>query len=533
MEQSAEDLQGLEEKLAALDSERAKLILQINTLRNASSSKAEALPLLLGRRSFHQPPVTPDEKIKLFLSFFRCRENIYPKRWENPKTGKSGYAPACGNEWVKPICQKPQIKCSDCKFQKFLPLDESAARAHLQEGKTIGTYAFNESDACIFLACDFDEADWCEDALAYQKTARELGIEVAIEQSRSGNGAHAWIFFEEPIPARIARSLGTLILAKCSERSTRLSLDSYDRLFPSQDYLPRGGFGNLIALPLQRVPRERGYSCFLDHDFQPYTNQWEYLSQIRKISLQEIKSVLDKWVPKTIQTKAHDGFDDLAWNTDLSILNKSTSDRIEYSLDGKTIEIELGSMISIPLESLSGKIVAKLRKSASFPNPEFYKLQRMRMQTYPHRRFIFSGELRPDQIILPRGVLDEVVKILSIAGADVIICDARIAKKKIKTEFRGELTEVQAQAVKACKSSDVGILVAPPGAGKTVIGCAMIAQRKVSTLVLVHRQELLNQWKKRIHEFLNVPVKEIGCPVRARSTQFGHEIKISSVSITG
>lgn len=527
---SEHGIKALEEKLALLDSDRAKLILELNTLRNAeaSNSPSKKLTPLLGRSSLQNTPVTPAEKIALFLKLFRCRNDVFPKRWENPKKNTQGYSPVCGNEWVKPICQKPKIKCSDCAHQKFLPLNENAVSSHLKGSGVIGTYAIREDDTCTFLACDFDESAWEQDVTAYQQTARELGIEVAIERSRSGNGAHAWIFFEEPIQARIARSLGTLILAKCSELNIRLSLDSYDRLFPSQDYLPKGGFGNLIALPLQKAAREKGNSCFLNDKLNPFENQWEYLAQVKCITPQEVKNVLDAWVPKVSQIKSREGFDDISWVTDQSILEKTTADRIDYSLEGKTIEIVFSAMISIPLEFLSGKIVPKLKKLASFPNPEFYKLQRMRMQTYPNARFIFSGEIRSDQIILPRGVLDDVVKLLTIAGASIIIRDERIAKRKVKVEFTGELTPVQKAAVKVWKSTDLGILVAPPGAGKTVIGCAMIAQRKVSTLVLVHRQELLEQWKKRMTEFLGIPAKEIGVFTGTKKKLTG-KIDIASV----
>ena len=506
------ELQQLEEKLSALDAERAKLILEINNLRNASISKPsqKKIPPFLGRPALSQPPADPAAKIQLFLKLFRCRQDVFPKRWENSKTGKQGYSPACTNEWVKPICQKPRIKCAECSHQAFPKLNEEAVATHLKTPVTIGTYAIREDDTCVFLACDFDEAAWKEDVLAYQQAAREIGIEVAIERSRSGNGAHAWIFFEEPIPARIARSLGTLILAKCAELNIRLSLDSYDRFFPSQDYLPKGGFGNLIALPLQKIPRERGNSCFLDEKLSPRQDQWDFLSRLRCLSLREVREVLDRNLPKIDLSSRKDSFDDISWITDQAILEKTTADRVEYTLDGSTIEVTFGSMLSVPLNGLPGKVVSKLKKTSSFPNPEFYKKQRMRLQTYPEPRFIFSGEMRPDEIILPRGVLDDVVKILTTAGAKVVIRDERIAKRKIKATFNGELTEVQHAALKGWKSHDLGILCAPPGTGKTVMGCAVIAQRKVSTLILVHRQHLMDQWKKQITKFLGIPAKEIG-----------------------
>jgi len=507
------ELEELEQELAELDSKRASLILKVNSLRNALACGEVARPLspLIRRPVLAASPATNAEKVALFVKLFRCRENMYPKRWENQKTGKSGYAPVCRNEWVKPICQKPSIKCGECRHQNFSPFEESTVEAHLKGAMTIGTYAIREDDTCTFLTCDFDGAGWKEDALAYRQAAREVGIDVSIERSRSGNGAHAWIFFEEPVPARLARSLGTLILAKCSELNVRLSLDSYDRLFPAQDYLPKGGFGNLIALPLQRVPREAGNSCFLDSELKPYGDQWAYLGQVRRISVRELREVLNRNLPaRTGGQQRKDGFDDISWITDQAILDKTMAEKIEYSIDGQNVEVTFGSMLSIPLIGLPGKIVAKLKKTASFPNPKFYEMQRMRMQTYPHRRFIFSGELRPEEILLPRGVLDEVVRILTIAGAKVVIRDERIARRRIKVSFQGELTEQQKAAVKAWKTADTGILMAPPGAGKTVMGCAVIAERKVSTLVLVHRQEILTQWKERITQFLGIPTKEIG-----------------------
>lgn len=288
------------------------------------------------------------------------------------------------------------------------------------------------------------------------------------------------------------------------------SLESYNRFFPTQDFLPRGGFGNLIALPLQKTPRDNGNSCFIDENFNVISDQWVYLSQVRRMLKYEVDLLLKEFLPKN-NFKRVDAFEDVAWATDNQILEK-TSVVLEHdtTLEDKNIEVIFGSMLSIEVEHLPTKVVARLKKTSSFANPEFYKKQRMRMQTYPHPRFIFSGELRPDHILLPRGVLDKVVKILQEAGANVVVRDERIAKKKVKIEFEGQLTPTQEKAVKKIKESDLGILMAPPGAGKTVMACKLIADRKVSTLILVHRQPLLEQWKERISSFLKIPVKEIG-----------------------
>jgi superfamily II DNA or RNA helicase len=507
-----ERLQELEAALSNLDSQRAKLIAEMSSLRRSlvSASQGKLLSSLIGRAASPTVPVSPEEKITLFLKLFRCREDVYPKRWENTKTNKQGYSPACDLEWIKPICQKPMVKCSECPHQKFPKLDHYAAESHLKGFQTIGSYAIREDDTCNFLACDFDGSTWKEDVLAYKQMARELSLDIAVEKSRSGNGAHAWLFFEELVPARLARSLGTLILARCSEFNQRLSLDSYDRFFPAQDYLPKGGFGNLIALPLQKASRDIGNTCFLNEDLTPIDDQWKFLSEMKVISRSELQELLQLHLPKVKVMQSDEAFDDISWSTDQAILDKTTMEKINYYLEGQTIEVSFGPMLSIPLDGLPGRVLAKLRKTASFPNPEFYKLQRMRMQTYPHSRFIFSGEIRSHEIMLPRGVLDEVTKILTLAGAKVIIRDERIGKRKIKVEFNASLTDIQNDALKVWKDNEIGILMAPPGAGKTVMACALIAERKVSTLILVHRAQLLDQWKERITEFLGIPPKEIG-----------------------
>ncbi len=503
-----EKIRAIENRLTALEKERLALLTELSKLRSQRDNTKQIIPL--GRSTLQKSPKTNDEKAELFLTLFRSRENIYPKRWENNKTGKSGYAPVCGNEWVNSVCLKPKIKCSDCNHQRFMPLNINSVSSHLKGLSTIGTYAIREDDTCTFLACDFDESSWQTDLIAYQETARSFGIDVAMERSRSGKGGHAWIFFAEPISARLARSLGTLIIAKCSERNVRLSLESYDRFFPTQDFLPKGGFGNLIALPLQKAPRESGNSCFINDSFEVIADQWNFLSAVRRLYKYEVDLLLKDYLPKST-TRHKDAFEDTAWLTDNEILDKTslTQDH-ESSLEDKDIEITFGPMLSIPIEDLPTKIIARLKKSASFANPEFYKLQRMRMQTYPNPRFIFSGEMRSEHLLLPRGILDKVIKTLQEAGATIVIRDERIGKKRIQMEFDGTLTAIQEKAVKKILESDLGILMAPPGAGKTVMACKLIAERKVSTLVLVHRQPLLDQWKERISTFLKIPQKEIG-----------------------
>ncbi|MDO8446568.1 MAG: DEAD/DEAH box helicase family protein [Deltaproteobacteria bacterium] len=500
----------IERRISDLEKEKSDLLSELSRLQSTTIPEKETP--LLGLPALTSAPATTSEKINLFLKLFRCRDDVYPKLWENRSKGTKGYSPVCAHEWVRGVCGKPKVKCSDCQGRSFLKLDAVAVETHLRGTATIGTYAISAGDSCVFLACDFDGDGWQEDVKSYRNAARSMGVDVAVERSRSGAGAHAWIFFQEPVPARLARLLGTVILSKCSEYRPSMSLESFDRFFPNQDYLPKGGFGNLIALPLQKQPREQGNTCFLDKDLNAIPDQWGCLAEARRLSLVELRSLVSGYLPSKPQSKAEEGFDDISWITDQNVLESSVDlkkDSIAGLLNGP-FELRLNSQLHIPLEGLPGKIVNRLRRTASFANPEFYRRQRMRMQTYPEPRFIFSGEMRPDEIILPRGTLDSVTKILREAGAQVVIRDERLSRKRIKTTFKGELTQEQAKSVNIMKPHECGVLVAPPGAGKTVMGCALISERKVSTLILVHRQQLLDQWKERLTEFLEMDKKEIG-----------------------
>jgi hypothetical protein len=228
----------------------------------------------------HRSP--PETKIALFRALFRGRADIYPRRFESRRTGKSGYQPACGNEWVRGICEKPRIKCTECPHQRFLPVTDEAIRWHLSgqddagEDFVMGIYPMLQDETCFVLAVDFDKEGWRDDTKAFGETCRRLNVPAALERSRSGNGAHVWIFFDGAIPATLARKLGSHILTETMERRPEIGLKSYDRFLPSQDTLPMGGFGNLIALPLQRRPRELGNSVFLDENFAPYADQWTF-----------------------------------------------------------------------------------------------------------------------------------------------------------------------------------------------------------------------------------------------------------------
>ena len=242
-------------------------------------------------------PVEParlsaEEKVSLFRRLFRGRTDAYPVRWESKTTGQSGYAPACANEWRAGVCEKPRIKCGDCANRLLIPLSDAVIYDHLAGEHTVGVYPLLEDDTCYFLAVDFDEAAWRDDARAFMQSCEELGVPAALEISRSGKGAHAWVFFASRVAARDARRLGTAIISHTCSRTRQLKLESYDRLFPNQDTMPKGGFGNLIALPLQKRPRGSGCSVFVDADLRPYPDQWAFLASVRPMAPHDIEPTI-------------------------------------------------------------------------------------------------------------------------------------------------------------------------------------------------------------------------------------------------
>ncbi len=452
------------------------------------------------------PALSPDEKISLFLTLFRCRCDVYPKLWENPKTGRKGYSPACRNEWVRGICEKPRVKCSECPHQNFPLLDESAARDHLTGKAVIGTYAIREDNTCVFLAADFDGVGWREDIRAYREAARTLGVETVVERSRSGNGGPAWIFFSEPVPALMARRLGTLIVAKASSLHPAMSLSSYDRFSPNQDTLPAGGFGNLIALPLQAKAREAENSVFLDDDFAPHPNQWDFLARIEKIDPESLGDLLDQALPEFREPDTPDGFA-LRYEDRVLDVIPATVTRGVFTSTGTAVH---HAQLGISTAGLPACLVAALKRLATLANPVFFEKQRLRFGTYNIPRFIFCGEMHPDRLVLPRGVIPAAAELFRKAGGKLEIEDKRPPERIHEFAFHGELTPDQRTAVDAMLSHEDGVLLAPPGAGKTVMGCAIIAARNVSTLILVHRKPLLEQWRSRLGQFLGLQKQEIG-----------------------
>lgn len=484
-------------RLREIDAE----LIELETRREELIRERESLLAKERRDEATAAPLSPDEKIALFLSLFRCRGDVFPRLWENPKTGKKGYSPVCRNDWVKGICEKGRVKCSECPHQAFPPLDEAVARDHLTGKAVIGTYAIRADNTCVFLAADFDGTGWKEDIRAYRDAARELGVEVAIERSRSGDGGHAWIFFDEPVPALLARRLGTLIVAKASALHPAISQASYDRFFPNQDTMPAGGFGNLIALPLQAKPREFGNSVFLDDELTPHRDQWTFLSGIARMGSECLEELLEHALPAETG-EIPPRFEDRVLDTIPAAVKKGDFKSVTRAVRRAQLEI--------PTSVLPASLIAALKRLATLANPVFFEKQRLRLGTYNIPRFIFCGEMHSDRLILPRSVTGVAEQLFRKAGGRFEIEDQRQSHAVSEFTFHGELTTDQQSAVDAMLAHDDGVLLAPPGAGKTVMGCAIITARKTPTLILVHRKPLLEQWRSRLETFLGLEKKEIG-----------------------
>ena len=447
-----------------------------------------------------------DAKLALFRGLFRGRADVFPVRWES-KAGKSGYSPACANEWRPGVCEKPRIKCGACSFRQLLPLTDQVLYKHLAGEIVIGVYPLLPDDTCYFLAVDFDEADWREDVTAFAQSCRELDVPVALEISRSGNGAHAWIFFERNVPASEARLLGSAIISHTCERTRQLTLGSYDRLFPNQDSMPKGGFGNLIALPLQKRARARGGSVFVDETLEPYPDQWAFLASIQPMQVRDI-------APATLRASGgRHPLDvaDLTDDDDAKPWQRTPEKTQKLTCPLPTsVSVTLANQIYFSKSELPQSLINKLIRLAAFQNPEFYKAQAMRLPVWNKPRIIGCAENYPQHIALPRGCLDDVQALLDENKVELVLHDERFAGEPIDVRFVGKLRSDQEAALAALLVHDTGILYAPTAFGKTVTAAALIAQRGVNTLVLVHRTELLQQWKERLQAFLGADKTKIG-----------------------
>ncbi|MBU0736386.1 MAG: DEAD/DEAH box helicase [Proteobacteria bacterium] len=517
-----QQIEAAERELAGLDKKRAAILEQMEALRREKSGISQGSPVsfLVNGRTPVTNQSSQEDKISLFRTLFRGREDVYPKRFESKKTGTSGYQPVCRNEWVKGICGKPRIRCGNCQNRKFLPVTDDVIRNHLLgydlQKKTrpdfaVGVYPLLPDETCWFIAADFDQSTWMQDVSRFLEICKSFRIPAAVERSRSGNGGHVWVFFSELVPATLARKMISFVLTETMELRPEIGLQSYDRFFPNQDTLPKGGFGNLIALPLQKKPREKGNSLFLDDRFEPYPDQWAFLSSIQHMSLNEVGAVVDEAIRRGrvlgVRMSVTDEQDDEPWTMPPSGRRKQTP--ITGPLP-KEIELILDNQIYVAKEGLPAPLMNRLIRLAAFQNPEFYKAQAMRFPTYDKPRIISCCEEFAKHMGLPRGCLDELIELLDFLRIRPKIVDKRFQGNLIHLCFHGTLRPEQRSAAEAILSHDTGVLSASTAFGKTVVAAHIIAERAVNTLVLVHRKHLLDMWVDRLSQFLGLNPEQIG-----------------------
>lgn len=512
-------LDNLKAELARLETRREKLLAEIESLTSSDGeSDKKVLAFSQKKRSIINNQSPPAAKVKLFLSLFSGRQDVYARRFESKRTGKSGYQPACKNEWVTGKCEKPKVKCSDCHFREYLPFTESVIEWHLLGHKTqespnkdftVGVYPMLPDETCNFLVADFDKSAWEQDVAAFREICHDSKVPASIERSRSGNGAHAWIFFTEPVSCSAARKMGSYLLTETMEQRPEIGFESYDRFFPNQDTLPRGGFGNLIALPMQKKPRDKSNSIFLDENLIPYHDQWEYLSSVRKMRLKEVEALAQAAIEKGMVTGVKMPViddEDRPWE-------EPPSRKRKINISGplpRKIKIVKANQLFIPKEELSSSLRNAIIRLAAFQNPEFYKKQAMRMPTFSVPRIISCAENFPQYIALPRGCVGDLIELLKSLKIKVEVQDERYQGSLLHANFRGELYPEQQKAAEELLAHDIGILAATTAFGKTVVASYLISKRKVNTLVVVHRRQLLEQWRARLSEFLDINSKSIG-----------------------
>lgn len=442
----------------------------------------------------------------LFRSLFKGRDDVFALRWTSRDGTRAGYMPVCSNRWT-PICNMKKCKCADCHNRQFTPLGDAEIEKHLRGMDerclpyTIGIYALSADDTCNFLCADFDDKNcdhgYQKDVIAFVGVCRDWGIPYSIERSRSGNGAHVWILFGQPIAAGKARRLGNAILTEAMNRDGRVSFKSYDRFFPNQDHMPEGGFGNLVALPLQGLPRKKGNSVFVDEKFEQYPDQWKYLRTIKRLSEADVEALLKAHVCQLDYGELSKTSESKPWETPKPMtLTKGDLP--------SEITIVKSNMLYISTKTLASKVINHLKRIASFKNPEFGARLGMRLSTYNVPRIISCAEISDEWLALPRGCEDAISEFFEENSVGMEVEDKTNFGKEIDVSFMGTLRPEQEEAVNRLMAADNGILSGTTAFGKTVAATGLIARRKVNTLILVHNKALAKQWRDRLYEFLSI-----------------------------
>ena len=449
-----------------------------------------------------------------FMMFCRGRKDLYDLRYTNPKTGKNGYYTQCFNRWDRGchIQKKDGVRCKDCELRAYKPVTLPLIKAHMNGtdpngNDVVAIYPMLENNLCQLLVFDFDnhakgaeqedyantDDRWKEEINALRRICKNLDVDAVVERSRSGRGAHLWIFFKEMIPARLARKFGFALLEKGAESVNLKSFKYYDRMIPTQDALPEGGLGNVIALPLQGMALKSGNSAFVDENWNAYEDQLKVLVGTRRLTRQEIDDYLSLWYSTGFTSE--DNGTDAPWDK---------NSEIEAGSVKGVVRIVLADRIYIDSSGMSNKTKRQLRRMATFSNKQYFQNQAMNMPNYDESRFIYLGSDEGKYIVLPRGLREDIQKKFDNAGIRYKIEDKRTQGRELNISFKGELRESQIPAAETMLENETGILHAATAFGKTVVCCDMIARRGISTLILVDRADLMNQWIKRLDEFLDI-----------------------------
>lgn len=454
-----------------------------------------------------------NNQIDLFRSLFKGREDVFARGYISKKSGKIAYSPACSNFWKDNLCSRKmensnskRINCYDCPNCAWISLDNDIIWHHLQ-GKdeqyrdVIGIYPMLPDGTCSLLVFDFDDENWQEDVNNTRIICKKNNIKPYVERSRSGEGAHVWFFFQTPLPAYTARKFGAALMTRGADLVNQPNFKSYDRMLPNQDYMPKGGLGNLIALPFQGRARRNGNSVFIDEKENPILNIMDFFRNIKKLSSEFVDEKIAEWTKLNgelgILTKYEAGEKEKPWEKSASI-SLSSSDVPDE------LELIKANMLYLEKKGCSPRFLNQIRRLAAFSNPEFYKKRAMHLSTRDIPRIIQCNLENDKYVYIPRGCEDKLIELVKTTDCDYQIIDERQVGRNVSVEFQGELYEKQLKAAKSLLMNDNGIISAAPGFGKTVIGCWLIAQRKVNTLILVQNHELMNQWFREINKFLKI-----------------------------
>ncbi|MFT5633518.1 MAG: superfamily II DNA or RNA helicase [Rubritalea sp.] len=505
MGKKEDQLSSQEILIKKLQSENARLEAENLRLKNAMSDETpltlKHINVDISKNSGVTNHSSPEEKIALFRSLFRGRSDVYPRRWISVDGTRSGYSPVFDTSKGFNIPKEQKV---------YLPLTDEIIHDHLTGKHVIGVYPMLKDETCLFLAADFDKKSWKNDCLAFLKACDSFGIQASLECSRSGNGGHIWIFFQSPVTSYLARRLGALLLTRAMEESPDMGLDSYDRLFPSQDTMPKGGFGNLIALPLQKEARDRHGSIFLDRNLEPYQDQWAYLSSIPRLSADVLKDIIERESSSGSLLGIKLGADERLnkpWELKPSEIFCSAPLIGQLPTSIKAIR---SNKLFIEKEGLNPSLQNRIVRLAAFPNPQFYQAQAMKFSTFNIPRLVHRAESFPQHIALPRCCLGDLLTLCKAHNIELEIEDLRTVGKPLDVRFRGELRTEQKKASAKILRHEEGLICAATAFGKTVVAAHLIAKRQVNTLIIVHRKQLLEQWIERLTSFLDLPSGSIG-----------------------